>query len=85
MVLEQLSEAEQRAINGLDREDFLAWKLCLLSTGALVGLSLKGSFVRRLAGLACACLSAGLAIPLAARYAEVRSQEEAPAERLQDE
>lgn len=66
--IERLSDVEQRAVRDMDKDDLLALKLCLLSTGVLGGLSLKGSFARRLAGAACTFLSAGLAIPLTVRY-----------------
>ena len=48
--------------------DAAAMKLCLLSTGALLGLSVKSKFARRVAGLGCTILAAGLAIPLAEKY-----------------
>ena len=52
----------------LDLDEQTAARLCLLSTGALLGLSIKNRFARRLAGLGCTILAAGLAIPLASRY-----------------
>lgn len=52
----------------LELSDDTAAKLCLLSTGALLGLGVKGKFTRRLAGLGCTILAAGLAIPLASKY-----------------
>ena len=59
----------ERLENGrLELSDDTVAKLCLLSTGALLGLSVKGRFTRRLAGLGCTILAAGLAIPLASKY-----------------
>ena len=53
--------------NPFDLSDDAAKKLCLLSAGALLGLSVKSKFARRVAGLGCTILAAGLAIPLASR------------------
>ena len=53
--------------NPFDLSDDAAKKLCLLSAGALLGLSVKSKFARRVAGLGCTILAAGLAIPLARR------------------
>lgn len=59
----------------MDREDIHAAKLCLLSTGALMGLAVKGHFPRRLATVACSALTAGLAIPLAVKQLEQREKD----------
>ena len=53
--------------NPFDLSDDAAKKLCLLSAGALLGLSVKSKLARRVAGLGCTILAAGLAIPLASR------------------
>ncbi len=66
--IERLAEAGKRQLHKMDLEDAAALKLCLLSTGALVGLSMKGRFARRLMGLGCSFLAAGLAIPLVSQY-----------------
>lgn len=66
--IERLADAGMNCVRKMDREDILALKLCLLSTGALAGLSLRGRAARRIAGLGCALLSAGLALPLTTRF-----------------
>ena len=81
---EQLAEAGKRTIRKMDRDDLMALKLCLLSTGALAGLSLKGHFARRLAGTACAFLSAGLAVPLTVQYLEELDRVSGEVESLAD-
>lgn len=73
--VERLADAGMRQVRNMDLDDVRALKLCLLSTGALVGLSVKGSFSRRLLGLACGVLSAGLAIPLTAQFLEELDRE----------
>ena len=65
---ERLTDAGMRCVHKMDREDMLALKLCLLSTGALAGLSLHGKAARRIAALGCTLLSAGLALPLTVRF-----------------
>lgn len=76
--VEKLADAEQRYVRGMDNEDMTALKLCLLSAGALAGLSVKGRFARRLLGLGCTILCAGLAIPLAGEYLEELSKDDEP-------
>lgn len=66
--VEKLADAGKRYIKKMDLEDMAALKICLLSTGALAGLSLKSRVARRLAGVACTFLSAGLAVPLVSQY-----------------
>lgn len=66
--VEKLTDTAQHTVQNMDKDDLLALKLCLLSTGILGGLALKGKFARRLAGTACAFLSAGLALPLVTKY-----------------
>ena len=44
--------------NPFDLSDDAAKKLCLLSAGALLGLSVKSKFARRVAGLGCTILAA---------------------------
>jgi len=66
--VEKMTDTAQHTVQNMDKEDLFALKLCLLSTGVLGGLALKGKFARRLAGTACAFLSAGLAVPLVTRY-----------------
>ena len=59
----------ERLENGrFELSDDAAMKLCLLSAGALLGLSVKSKFARRVTGLGCTILAAGLAIPLAGKY-----------------
>lgn len=76
--VEKLADAEMRTVGKMDVEDMTAMKLCLLSAGTLMGLSVKNKFLRRLTGLTCTVLAAGLAVPLAARYLEELKQEDAP-------
>ena len=68
--VEKLADAGKRYIKKMDLEDMAALKICLLSTGALAGLSLKSRMARRLVGVdhAASFLSAGLAIPLVSQY-----------------
>ncbi len=73
--IETLTDAGMRQIKKMDFEDVAALKLCLLSTGALFGLSLKNPFARRLAGLGCSVLAAGLAIPLVSQFLDELSPE----------
>lgn len=68
--IEKLADAEMRTVGKMDAEDMAAMKLCLLSAGTLAGLSVKNKFLRRLTGLTCTVLAAGLAVPLAGRYLE---------------
>ena len=68
--MEKWVDAGMRTVGKMDAEDMLALKLCLLSTGTLMGLSVKNKILRRLTGVACTVLSAGLAAPLAVRYLE---------------
>ncbi len=83
--VERLAQAGKRQLNKMDLDDAAALKLCLLSTGALMGLSLKSRFARRLAGTACSFLAAGLAIPLVAQYLEELDKTPAVSEPLQAE
>lgn len=66
--IERLADAGMRCVHKMDWEDMRALKLCMLSTGALVGLSLHGRTARRIAALGCTLLSAGLALPLTVRF-----------------
>lgn len=66
--IERLADAGMKCVHKMDREDMLALKLCLLSTGALAGLSFRGRAARRIAALGCTLLSAGLALPLTVRF-----------------
>lgn len=68
--VEKLADAAMRTVGKMDAEDVVAMKVCLLSTGALAGLSVKNKFLRRLTGLTCTVLAVGLAVPLASRYLE---------------
>lgn len=68
--VKKLAEAGKRSIRKMDSEDLAALKLCLLSTGALVGLSVTGKFARRVTGLAASAMAAGFAVPLATRVME---------------
>ena len=68
--VKKLAEAGKRSIRKMDSEDLAALKLCLLSTGALVGLSVTGKFARRVTGLAASVMAAGFAVPLASRVME---------------
>ena len=65
---EALADAAKRNIRHMELDDLAAMKVCLLSTGALLGLSCKGRLSRRLMGLTCSFLAAGLAIPLTNRF-----------------
>ena len=65
--VKKLAEAGKRSVHKMDLEDLTAMKLCLLSTGALVGLSMTGKLARRLTGLAATVMAAGLAVPLAVK------------------
>ena len=77
--IEKLADAEMRTVGKMDAEDMAAMKICLLSAGALAGLSVKNKFFRRLTGLACTVLAVGLAVPLASRYLEeLRNGEDDP-------
>lgn len=82
--IERLADAGERTVRGMDKDDLFALKLCLLSTGVLGGLTIKGSFARRLAGTACTFLSAGLAIPLTVRYLDELNAPARQAESLSD-
>jgi hypothetical protein len=62
----------------MDSEDMAALKVCLLSAGALVGLSFKHKLARRLATLACTALTAGLAVPLVSQYVEELKKDDGP-------
>ena len=66
--MERLSDAGRDYIHNMDLDDMAALKLCLLSTGALFGLSVKNKFARRLTGLGCTILAAGLAVPLVSKF-----------------
>lgn len=66
--LEHLINTSVKCVHKMDWEDLLAWKLCMLSTGALVGLSLRSRAARRITALGCTLLSAGLALPLTVRF-----------------
>ena len=83
--IERLTAAAKRQMGKMDLEDMTALKLCLLSTGTLVGLSLKDSFSRRLAGTACSFLAAGLAIPLVSQFLDELELEQARPEPLSKE
>jgi len=72
--VEKLTDAGARTVQKMDKDDLLALKLCLISTGVLGGLALRGKFARRLAGTACAFLSAGLAMPLVCKYMDELKQ-----------
>lgn len=77
--VEKLVDAEMRTVGKMDAEDMAAMKICLLSAGALAGLSVKNKFLRRLTGLACTVLAAGLAVPLTSRYLEeLRNSDDEP-------
>lgn len=68
MDMEQVLDAGKRYIRKMDLEDMAALKICLLATGTLAGLSLKSRFARRLAGVSCSFLAAGLAVPLVSQF-----------------
>ena len=57
---EALADAAKRNVRHMELDDLAAMKVCLLSTGALLGLSCKGWLSRRLMGLTCSFLAAGL-------------------------
>jgi len=76
--VEKLADAEMRCVGKMDTEDMTALKVCLLSAGTLVGLSLKNKFLRRLTGLTCTVLAAGLAVPLASKYLDELREEGEP-------
>lgn len=76
--VEKLADAEMRCVGKMDTEDMTALKVCLLSAGTLFGLSLKNKFLRRLAGLSCTVLAAGLAVPLATKYLDELKDEGEP-------
>ena len=48
---EALADAAKRDIRHMELDDLAAMKVCLLSTGVLLGLSCKGRLSRRLMGL----------------------------------
>ena len=77
--LEQLTDAGRRYIKKMDLEDMAALKICLLATGTLAGLSLKSRFARRLAGVSCSFLAAGLAVPLVSQFLDELDRTPAPA------
>ena len=56
---EALADAAKRNVRHMELDDLAAMKVCLLSTGALLGLSCKGRLSRRLMGLTCSFLAAG--------------------------
>ncbi len=58
-----------------EREDAGMKAALLVSSGVLMGLGLRSKFIRRVAGLACAALTAGIAIPLAQEYIEKKRAE----------
>lgn len=68
MDMEHVLDAGKRYIRKMDLEDMAALKICLLATGTLAGLSLKSKFARRLAGVSCSFLAAGLAVPLVSQF-----------------
>ena len=57
----------------MDKEDMTALKCCLLSLGALMGLGVSSKY-KKPAGFVAGALLAGLAIPLASRMKELRSE-----------
>ncbi|BDF69014.1 hypothetical protein AAEU42_11415 [Pseudoflavonifractor phocaeensis] len=83
--LEQLTDAGRRYIKKMDLEDMAALKICLLATGTLAGLSLKSRFARRLAGVSCSFLAAGLAVPLVSQFLDELDRTPAPPEPLDEE
>ncbi len=82
---ESLTDAGQRTVQSMDKEDLLALKLCVLSTGVLGGLALKGTLARRLAATACTFLTAGLALPIAALYMDELGSTPVTVEPMADE
>lgn len=66
--VERLTDAGESYLRHMELDDMAALKICLLSTGALLGLGVKGKFARRLTGLTCAFLAAGLAVPLVSKF-----------------
>ena len=83
--VEKLADAGKRYIKKMDLEDMAALKICLLSTGALAGLSLKSRMARRLVGVICSFLSAGLAIPLVSQYLDELHADGSAAESLRED
>ncbi len=76
--VERLTDAGMRTVGKMDAEDMAALKVCLLSTGALMGLAVKNKFLRRLTGLTCSVLAAGLAVPLVCKYLDELKEEGEP-------
>ncbi len=76
--VEKLADAEMRCVGKMDTEDMAALKVCLFSAGALLGLTVKNKFLRRLTGLTCTVLAAGLAVPLASKYLDELREEGEP-------
>ena len=76
--VEKLSQAEEKLFRRMDGDDRTALKLCLLSVGALTGLSVRGTLARRALCLGCTILAAGLALPLAKEYMDQVEDEPAP-------
>lgn len=75
--VEKLADAEMRCVGKMDTEDMAALKVCLFSAGTLLGLTVKNRFLRRLTGLTCTVLAAGLAAPLVSKYLdELRAEGE---------
>lgn len=65
---DKLAEAGRRYMGRMDLEDMAALKISLLSLGALAGLGMKNKLVRRMAGVSCSILAAGLTIPLVSQF-----------------
>ncbi len=65
----------QNAAPLTEQEDAGMKAALLVSSGVLMGLGLRSKFLRRVAGLACAALTAGIAIPLAQEYIEKKRTE----------
>ena len=74
--VEKLIDTGMRYKNNMDAEDMAALKLCLLSTGALMGLSVRNPILRRVSQLACTVLAAGLAVPLVSQYLDQLREED---------
>lgn len=74
--VEQMPDGRKHYEIEADLEDQTAMKVCLLSVGALAGMALKGTFLRRIAGVACTILAVGLAIPLTVQYLEEHNLKE---------